>query len=198
MAESIKALAQKHKELSGLITLYEDIYKDFSLTCELYSTFSKTVISKQEVLFDGDKATLFNNNRNIDKDTALRFEFLNGLRHSIINAEEYALKSALHGVSFDVNNNYKVVNGKNVVRDAAKEYETIDKVAAIIHSFIPTLSKDSISNYVRLNKGEGNEKANLQELISIANSLVSETESVKANYIARENNIREAYSINKH
>ena len=197
MAESIKALAQKHKELSGLITLYEDIYKDFSLACELYSTFSKTVISKQEVLFDGDKATLFNNNRNIDKDTALRFEFLNGLRHSIINAEEYTLKSALHGVSFDVNNNYKVVNGKNVVRDAAKEYETIDKVAAIIHSFIPTLSKDSISNYVRLNKGEGNEKANLQELISIANSLVSETESVKANYIARENNIREAYSINK-
>lgn len=197
MAESIKALAQKHKELSGLITLYEDIYKDFSLACELYSTFSKTVISKQEVLFDGDKATLFNNNRNIDKDTALRFEFLNGLRHSIINAEEYALKSALHSVSFDVNNNYKVVNGKNVVRDTAKEYETIDKVAAIIHSFIPTLSKDSISNYVRLNKGEGNEKANLQELISIANSLVSETESVKANYIARENNIREAYSINK-
>ena len=197
MAESIKALAQKHKELSGLITLYEDIYKDFSLACELYSTFSKTVISKQEVLFDGDKATLFNNNRNIDKDTALRFEFLNGLRYSIINAEEYALKSALHGVSFDVNNNYKVVNGKNVVRDAAKEYETIDKVAAIIHSFIPTLSKDSISNYVRLNKGEGNEKTNLQELISIADSLVFETESVKANYIARENNIREAYSINK-
>lgn len=197
MAESIKALAQKHKELSGLITLYEDIYKDFSLACELYSTFSKTVISKQEVLFDGDKATLFNNNRNIDKDTALRFEFLNGLRHSIINAEEYALKSALHSVSFDVSNNYKVVNGKNVVRDVAKEYETIDKVAAIIHSFIPTLSKDSISNYVRLNKGEGNEKANLQELISIANSLVAETESVKANYIARENNIREAYSINK-
>lgn len=197
MAESIKALAQKHKELSGLITLYEDIYKDFSLACELYSTFSKTVISKQEVLFDGDKATLFNNNRNIDKDTALRFEFLNGLRHSIINAEEYALKSTLHGVSFDVNNNYKVVNGKNVVRDAAKEYETIDKVAAIIHSFIPTLSKDSISNYVRLNKGENNEKANLQELISIANSLVAEAESIKANYIARENNIREAYSINK-
>ena len=73
MAESIKALAQKHKELSGLITLYEDIYKDFSLACELYSTFSKTVISKQEVLFDGDKATLFNNNRNIDKDCVLSF-----------------------------------------------------------------------------------------------------------------------------
>lgn len=197
MAESIKALAQKHKELSGLITLYEDIYKDFSLACELYSTFSKTVISKQEVLFDGDKATLFNNNRNIDKDTALRFEFLNGLRHSIINVEEYSLRTGLRGLSFDVNSNYKVVNGKNVVRDAAKEYEAIDKVAAVIHSLIPTLSKDSISNYVRLNKGKGNEKANLQELISIANSLVSETESVKANYIARENNIREAYSINK-
>lgn len=197
MAESIKALAQKHKELSGLITLYEDIYKDFSLACELYSTFSKTVISKQEVLFDGDKATLFNNNRNIDKDTALRFEFLNGLRHSIINVEEYSLRTGLRGLSFDVNSNYKVVNGKNVVRDAAKEYEAIDKVAAVIHSLIPTLSKDSISNYVRLNKGKGNEKANLQELISIANSLVAETESVKANYIARENNIREAYSINK-
>lgn len=197
MAESIKALAQKHKELSGLITLYEDIYKDFSLACELYSTFSKTVISKQEVLFDGDKATLFNNNRNIDKDTALRFEFLNGLRHSIINVEEYSLRTGLRGLSFDVNSNYKVVNGKNVVRDAAKEYEAIDKVAAVIHSLIPTLSKDSISNYVRLNKGKGNEKANLQELISIANSLISEAESVKANYIARENNIREAYSINK-
>lgn len=197
MAESIKALAQKHKELSGLITLYEDIYKDFSLACELYSTFSKTVISKQEVLFDGDKATLFNNNRNIDKDTCLRFEFLNGLRHSIINAEEYNLKLGLRGLSFDVNNNYKIVNGKNVVRDVAKEYETIDKVAAIIHSFIPTLDKDSISNYIHLNKGKGNEKANLQELISIANSLVSEIESVKANYITRENNIREAYSINK-
>ena len=197
MAESIKALAQKHKELSGLITLYEDIYKDFSLACELYSTFSKTVISKQEVLFDGDKATLFNNNRNIDKDTALRFEFLNGLRHSIINVEEYSLRTGLRGLSFDVNSNYKVVNGKNVVRDAAKEYEAIDKIAAVIHSLIPTLSKDSISNYVRLNKGKGNEKANLQELISIANSLISEAESVKANYIARENNIREAYSINK-
>lgn len=197
MAESIKALAQKHKELSGLITLYEDIYKDFSLACELYSTFSKTVISKQEVLFDGDKATLFNNNRNIDKDTALRFEFLNGLRHSIINVEEYSLRTGLRGLSFDVNSNYKVVNGKNVVRDAAKEYEAIDKVAAVIHSLIPTLSKDSISNYVRLNKGKDNEKANLQELISIANSLISEAESVKANYIARENNIREAYSINK-
>lgn len=197
MAESIKALAQKHKELSGLITLYEDIYKDFSLACELYSTFSKIVISKQEVLFDGDKATLFNNNRNIDKDTALRFEFLNGLRHSIINVEEYSLRTGLRGLSFDVNSNYKVVNGKNVVRDAAKEYEAIDKVATVIHSLIPTLSKDSISNYVRLNKGKGNEKANLQELISIANSLVAEVESVKANYIARKNNIREVYSVNK-
>lgn len=197
MAESIKALAEKHKELSGLIILNEDINKDFSLACELYSTFSKTIISKQEVLFDGDKATLFNNNRNIDKDTCLRFEFLNELRHSIINAEEYSLQIGLRGLSLDVDDNYKTVNGKNVVRNTAKEYETIDKIAAIIHSFIPTLDKDSISNYIRFNKGTGNEKANLQELISIANSLVSEVESVKANYIARENNIREAYNINK-
>lgn len=197
MAESIKVLAQNHKELSGLITLYEDICNNFSLACELYSTFSKTVISKQEVLFDGDKASLFNNNRHIDKDTCLRFEFLNGIRHSIINLDEYSLRSSLQELSFDVDNNYKIVNGKNVVRKTAKEYETINKIADIIHSFIPTLSKDSISNYVYFNKGKGNEKTNLQELISIATSLVSEIENITANYIARENNIREAYNINK-
>ena len=191
MLDSIKAFAERNKTYSGMIKLYEDMSSNFNLACEFYSTFSKIVISKQELIQNGDSIRVYNNNRNIDKETALRFEYANTLRHSILNIDKDVLRVKYLDITTDIDRFSK--SRKGITQE--KEYNLINKVSDLVQSVFTTIDKNTVDSFIR--NRDTNIYVGIRELLTSVVKVIQQSDEVKANYINLRNNIKAATYKNK-
>lgn len=191
MLDSIKAFAERNKTYSGMIKLYEDMSSNFNLACEFYSTFSKIVISKQELIQNGDSIKVYNNNRNIDKETVLRFEYANTLRHSILNIDKDVLRVKYLDITTDIDRFSK--SRKGITQE--KEYNLINKVSDLVQSVFTTIDKNTVDSFIR--NRDTNIYTGIRELLTSVVKVIQQSDEVKANYINLRNNIKAATYKNK-
>ena len=131
MIDSIRRVAETNRNFSGLIAVVEDLNSNFNLACEMYSVFSKKVITKQAIHFGGGETTITSNAKNISRDANIIFGFLNDARHTAINIDKSFVDSAITGINVDIDRVYKNTKDGNVVKDEAKEYKLINDVASL-------------------------------------------------------------------
>lgn len=197
MKNSIKKIAEQNKHLSGMIVIVEDIEKDTDLAYELYRTFSKLVITKQQVIYDGKTSSINTTNKTSDKTIKLIFNYLNDVRQTLINVENSDITKKLVAIGLDLDTVYKKTSTGFEARSEVAEYKLINDITELLQVFIPSIENHNIESYIRNNKHKNNEKANIQELLTIITKLNKEVEGVKSNYISRQSAIKEANRINR-
>ena len=69
---------------------------------EIYCTFAKLVMSKMETIMDGDKGKTRINNRNADRLTSLRFEYLNSAKATSILLDDISSKNIYNELYQDI------------------------------------------------------------------------------------------------
>lgn len=212
MIESVERIAQQISGFEAFATFAQDLKANRDFAYEVYRTFGKSVIAKQETYIEnGERKTRISNNSS-NKREAVLFEYMNSLRSSSINVDYSNSKQELDKINKRLKNiSDKLNKGKiyNKNTDKLEDYNTesdtyktdlTELQAALtenIRKYLPTISESVISNFINKNKikGEINKIANLNKLEAVLRKIINSSNATYNSYTAK---VAEAAEARRH
>lgn len=203
MIQSIYRIAEQVPGFEAFVQFAEDLKANYDFAYEVYRTFGKMVIGKRETYIEnGEIKTRLSNNTSSKVD-ALRFEYMNALRSSSIETQEYFAAPEAQKVLDKINDVKKgITRGrkfdsttkKNIDYSADSLQYKIDKkdiIASLTENFkryIPTIESSVILNYINNNKKDGivDELYNMSTLYNHLTNIIRSSHETYINYTSRQ------------
>uniref|UniRef100_A0AAU8MHA6 HTH cro/C1-type domain-containing protein n=1 Tax=Geladintestivirus 4 TaxID=3233136 RepID=A0AAU8MHA6_9CAUD len=151
---SIKAIAEQNKEMSGLIKLYEDLKTNRDFAIRFRSQFVKTIMPKTETRTESDgtvRAVLSNKESN--RRQSLIFSFQNNVKHTVLNVDPKAIEGFRSAVE-SARKRYKL-SAKNEIRRNAAFADIVANLTKALKAYYLDMDTNAIRNYLIGNKTNG-------------------------------------------
>ena len=157
--DTLKYLATKVDGFTGLHKVIEDINNDSDIAFRLMQTFSKEVIHKLRTDVSDNDVSVRLSNRNADKLTALRFEFINSLKltsnfldHNANFSTFATLQELRDTIDSDINKLNRLkgnIRLRAEKRIEANKSKLINQLSTLIKYYYPTIDKPTIAYFVK-------------------------------------------------
>ena len=182
LVDTLKYLASNVDGFTGLYKVIEDINNNSDIAFKLMQTFSKEVIHKLRTDVSEDNVSIRLSNRNTDKLTALRFEFINSLKitsnfldHDDNLREFNDLQNLIGIIKADIDD-LKSLRGKIRI-DTEKSIDVnkaklINKLSTLIKYYYPTIDKPTIAYFIK-DSSNGDFIANVNILLNHLNKTIN-------------------------
>ena len=195
MMQSIKDASVMLPDMAGLSKLYDILEDNKALQEEVFRTFKKLLMGKVEtVVRDGQTISRISN-KEIDKLHVLKFNFINSIKSTALNANKDTNKEVAKLIHEDIKN-YE----EDLDTDGIKVRELSDKLWNALKDYYSNLNRYSIRNYILNNKnskGEIDVRNNLLNLINILNNTIDGANDTLTAYKSRQSRIDSAKQTNR-
>lgn len=201
--DTLKYLASKVDGFTGLYKVIEDINNDSDIAFRLMQTFSKEVIHKLRTDVSEDEVSVNLSNRNADKLTALRFEFINSLKitsnfldHND-NLREFGTLQRLRDTIIEDTDNLKKLRGNirtNVEkRLKANKSKLLNELSTLVKYYYPTIDKPTIAYFVK----DASNKDFITNINTLLNHLEETIRAAKLQETSISNRNTQIYELRK-
>ena len=181
MVNSLKTIANTVPGYASFIKIYNDCLDDYNLAYKIYNIFGKWLVEKTEAVKDDSKSYCRVSNRSSDKQTTLRFEFLNSIKFTAINVSDYNA-TEINQQSIAIDKNFDIISKKkNVTASDPRVIKYKAQAVQFIHDnlkkYYPTIDEYAISNYITNNVSDSNvsDVQNIRNNITTLSGLLIET-----------------------
>lgn len=197
MVASIRRIAEQQPGFEAFIQLANLLETNDQMRYLFYNTFGKNLITKNIVTYEDGIFVNRISNPNTDKANALRGEYLNLAKHSVLNVGDIDIKSSLINTKKQIQ---EFKNHLNTIANARKKLSVggskndIDSYEATIKDstnkanklkaeivkfigndlriYIPTITDDSIASFIS-DSERGTVTKNINDLVAFIDSLYS-------------------------
>lgn len=172
--------------------------RDFAY--KVYTTFAKAIISKMETVVDGGIGSTIISNRRSDTVTALRFEYLNSIKHTANSIEPDYAKDLLKNIKDNIDRIAEEYNTMNSIEDddtfdVAKKLDIFDEIDSDINEmkvnivkllqyYYPTITSSGIANYIE-NANNRDKFENIKILADLLDNTIKGAAETHENYISK-------------
>ena len=212
MIISIREIAKSIPGFTAFYQMADYLEENGDFAYEVYRTFGKIVISKLETIMDGDKAKSRTSNRNADRLTSLRFEYLNSVKATSILLDDISSKSIYEELYNDIQSfksiyEYSKTMSNKEAMDVAdlmtindevykQKKELIAKISSQLRRYYPTIDDISIANYIS-NAHDGNIVDNFLNLAQRLKETIDASYLTQQLYNSRKAEIGKVWAFNE-
>lgn len=144
MMDSIKRISRNLKGYEAFDTLYKLLDGDSQLQIRFYRTFSRTLMSKLEIVQDGALSYSRITNKDLHRRDLLSHRLIDSLKSTVLNVDEGQMQT-----DFDsLNNLYKIE--KPSTDSALRIYSR--QLADLYKKYFPFINEFAIVNYINNNR----------------------------------------------
>lgn len=187
--ESIRKRANNTNEYAFLAVLADMIEKDDDLFNKIMHCVSMSVISKMEVVVDGDTSETKRSNPKADATSTMIYDLLSTAKYSVIDADLVELNFLTSELNRKFDKDSKNIDSTTKVNYApmyAKEFYKI------LNKIYPNIQEIAIKDYLLF--ADNNFNKTVDSMFSVVKSALNQAKRIQENHI---NQINEFVEINK-
>lgn len=171
MIQSIRDIANNIPGFAAFHQMADYLTKNQDFAYEVYTTFAKLIIGKQETIVDENGGKTRLSNRRSDKLTVLRFEYLNSVKATAVMIDDVNSNYIFEKLNNTIND-YKQAIDLNAESEANSLLkEALSELSHQIRRYYPTIDEKVIANYVEKANKRPEDKQDNDRILRNLNTL---------------------------
>lgn len=150
--KKLEDIAESNKEYAGLAYLANDLKKKPDFAYKLFQVYRRRTIRKQQVRIDDNSVSPTRSNNRADKLETLRINYLNDIKSTALNIMIEDTNDILGAIKTKIDDYKKLQKTKGFdLNKQALSADIINAIASRLKQYYPSLDKDAIERFARLN-----------------------------------------------
>ena len=155
-------IAKSNKEYAGLAYMANDLTNNPDFAYKVFQVFQRSTIRKQQVRIDEDSAVPVRSNSRADKVETLKVNYLNDIKSSALNIMSEDTNEIVKTIDDKIKVYKKIPNvDDSLLARQALSADIINAIASRLKQYYPSLDKNAIERYARLNNKVDNKPADI-------------------------------------
>lgn len=150
--KKLEDIAESNKEYAGLTYLANDLRNKPDFAYKLFQVYRRRTIRKQQVRIDDNSVSPTRSNNRADKLETLRINYLNDIKSTALNIMIEDTNDILGAIKTKIDDYKKLQKTKGFdLNKQALSADIINAIASRLKQYYPSLDKDAIERFARLN-----------------------------------------------